>query len=141
MKLLVSSSEHSDDKFIQWLIGILRIRLSTLIDFRRLKRLENYYNEEIAPEQEGSSEINLSQICVYILNNFVYFKTKQYYYITINNKKFLPGTHLSLYDIAMYINYGNQDVPGYPIFTDVFNDIMSNIEDYYRWYARERGAV
>ena len=141
MKLLIERNKSIDDKFIGWIINIVRTNIASTTDLRKLKKLETYFNDVVISDQDDVSEINFSRVLIGILNNLVYSKSKDYYHITVNPKRFLPSTHISLYDVAMYINYGNQEVAGYPIFTTVFNEVSNNIDSYYKWYSRERGGI
>ena len=86
-------------------------------------------------------DIDLCDAFISILNNINYFKTKSCYHIEINRIRRFKRTGIRLIELAKFINYGNMDIGGTYVFSDVFNTVMNNINEYYNLYLMEEGVL
>ena len=63
-------------------------------------------------------------------------KVRYDYIIDINPNIFVSGSFAKLDDICRLINYGNSELPAYPIFTNMFNYVKENFYVLYKYYGR-----
>lgn len=60
-----------------------------------------------------------------------------HYIIEINPNEIAPKTRAKLIDICNLINYGNLEMPAYPIFEDTFNEVLINLPNLYEKYLED----
>lgn len=126
MILSIENTEYIDDYFIEWLIDLIRKNLIFKLDFKKIKT---------ASDKLGFNVINA---LILFVNNLTYHKTKNVYIIELKNRDILlPGYDIKLNAACKLINYGNNEFKGYPILTQIFNDIRKNIIEYYEEYLYE----
>lgn len=63
------------------------------------------------------------------------------YEIVINDKKTLDGTRYKIIDIINFIESGNTEVKGQPIYSEAFDLVESKINQYYMSFEMGLGAV
>lgn len=142
MRLLVEKNGTYKRGFIRWLLKILQMELLSNINLKRLKLLNTYINEKLLESNIVKfKNINLNTVMLLASRNLMFYETKNYYCIQVNQKLFVPGTKIRLYKLCEFINYGNLDVEGCNTFTTVFANVAQNINDYYRLYCLDKGLI
>ena len=134
MILVIPKYICNDISFLSWLLPKIRIELLKQIKLKKLKNIElKLINENILSDKQINTQKVLISLTKYltvkdIKDNFViYFKC---------NKKY-PGTNISYIDICKTINYGNLNIQGYPIITQVFNDVKLHLSELYYIYVQQ----
>ena len=122
MRLIIIKSYKITRPFIEWLNDQLCKLLIANVKLKELERLTMSYN------QLFESSINLNSIYVKIIQNIEVFETQTSFIFKINDKDF------KLNYFMKFINYGNMNVNGYPIFSNTFNHILENIDLYLEKY-------
>lgn len=89
------------------------------LDPNILKNWDNYFNFRYNWWGENNKE-NVLSILVQGINSLNIYNIRENYIITINPNKNIPGTTAKLYDLCALINYGNLEMPPYPIFEKSF---------------------
>ena len=74
--------------------------------------------------------IDIKTILIYGINHLHYTETSEKIIIKMNYYLNCPNIDAKLYDICKLVNYGNLNIKGYPIFTNVFKHILNNIDFY-----------
>lgn len=140
MKLLIENKPGYDKSFILWLISILRMELMSSINLKKLAVLNKYFNDSLQ-EQLGPHyrNVNLNTVMMLSVRKLTFHKTENYFCIEVNPRAFVPGTKIRLYKICEFINYGNLDIEGCNVFTNVFANVALNLDRYYNLYCLERG--
>ena len=135
MKVTVPK-EDVDDEFIEELI--LRIKRNLIILFDGMKSkidyLQRYITKNIRRFSYSLDRIDLESVITEGIDNIISKETTEEYIIQIDDKKFINGVYVSVYDICKFVNYGNFDVPGTMLFSNIFDETQKNlkrIEDIY----------
>lgn len=141
MRLLIEKNDRYNKKFITWLINILQMEIMSNLNMKKLQHLDNYIDEWLKNHEEVKLDnINLNTAMIVGVRNLTFYQTGQYFCIWINPKVFYPGTKLRVYKFCEFINYGNLDINGCNIFTNVFSNVAQNLSTYYNIFSLERGV-
>lgn len=132
MQLQITDSNDVLTKhFGEWLIERIQEKFSASIDDNKLKRWDKFFED--APQYKSiyKKKILTKDILVTGIRNLVCQQSSSFLSIRIDNNKFVPGLdRVKVDSICKLINYGNQDIKGYPIFTDTFEHFAASIHDY-----------
>lgn len=138
MHLIISDSERKySEKFIYFLVNELIKELLKNLNYRQLKRLDNYVNSH---KIFNIPNLNFYNVICKSLNIFRFDAVKDGYVIYLDpNERYLK-TEVSILQLIKFMTYGTQTIKGYPIFLSVFNNIESNIDTYYQYYLNKKGV-
>lgn len=140
MRLLIQKNGTYNKQFIKWLIKILQMELMSNINLKKIQRLNNYVNDVLSDQEEVKvKSVNLSTAIVVGVRHLSFYESDGYFCIQINPKTFYPGTKLRVYKFCEFINYGNLDIAGCNLFTNVFSNVAENLPNYYNIFFLERG--
>lgn len=128
MKLLIPIQEYMTESFIVWLENYIKRRLIDEIDTDYLLGLQ-----DILYMQYGY-DIDMCSAFLELLDTIHHTRTKTAYIIEIGSNKIVPGTKLSYKTILKIINFGNLNIRGRCLVSNVFKDIRSNIRLYFVRY-------
>lgn len=134
MQIIIENRKPYDEKFIKWLVKQIKAKLFSAVNISLLKSL----NDKLS---DLGIEINIEKSFIYIVNHVTYVKSKFNYYIFIDGNKVIPGTKYKYIDVVKLINYGTIEILGYPIFSDVFNEININLDKYLEHYILAVGVI
>ena len=70
------------------------------------------------------------------VHSLTYKKIDDEYIIYIDNNAYMPYITESIDTLCKLINYGNVELPAYPIFTDTFDYIADNFGFFFDEYSR-----
>ena len=87
-----------------------------------LKNWDEYFESIYKWEEEDTPKLTL-EILLCGIKNLRLMEMGGDYIITIDSNQNMPGTTAKLYDLCSLINYGNLEMPPYPIFEDTFKQI------------------
>lgn len=141
MRLLVQKNTTFTKNFVKWLIKILQMELMSNVNIKKVNSLNLYINEVLSQRKDIKLDsVNLNTALVVGVKHLTFYETDGYFCIHINPKTFYPGTKFRVYKFCEFINYGNLDIPGCNVFTNVFSNVADNLQTYYNIYSLERGA-
>lgn len=114
--------------FAKWLTMIVVQQLHKSVDKRRLKSWEQYLTHECGTNISIESfwKKSLQSITYHFVDNTLII-------INIDPKEYLTS-NIKMSTVCKIINFGTLDKKGYPVYTDVFNKIASNIDGYIKLY-------
>ena len=138
MQLRIEYKEDSLPKeFAYWLIKKIQTLIVANIDTKQVSKFDKYLNENSIFETTYLKEISTRNIIEQASNNMEVSESENQYTIQINQNMMVIGLdRVKLTTAFKLINYGNSDIKGYPIFTDIFNMIADNINTYVEIYFK-----
>lgn len=140
MTFTIIANKYIDDDFIEWLIDIIKHKIISQLDNEYIINFNNIVNDnEIFKKNNPDSKVkfDVRKAILISLNTLKYRKIKNVYIIDIGKDILFPNYQVKLETVCKLLNYGNTQIKGYPIFTNVFNDIRQNLESYYQQYLDE----
>lgn len=138
MKLIVTYTNDSLDlDFGKWLIKRIQEKFILAIDENKLKRWDKFFEESDEYKSIYRKKILTKDILIVGIRNLICRKFPQKLIIHINNNLFVPGLdRVRIETVCKLINFGNTEIKGYPIFTEVFGEVADNIHDYINEYLK-----
>lgn len=97
-----------------------------------LKNWDIYLSSNYKWERDANN--NVLNILIQGINNLKVYNLDEEYIISINPNQVVPGTTAKLYDLCSLINYGNLEMPPYPIFKKSFEQASAVIDILLRDY-------
>lgn len=137
MYLFINFKNSYPDEFVDYLIIQLQKRFLKTLEVNKLKELEDYLNSVPKYKSIFIKYLKAKDICIAGIYNISADRTKTNLRLYINPNVKYYGTNIKLVDLCKFINNGNLQCPGYPIFSESFNYIKNNIEKYYLKYLFE----
>ena len=92
-----------------------------------LKNWDKYLNFKYNWYGEDNKN-NILDILMQGINNLKIYSLDEEYIISINPNQVVSGTTAKLYDLCSLINYGNLEMPPYPIFKKSFEQASAVID-------------
>lgn len=140
MKLVVKDHNNVIDRdFANWLLEQVKDECYLRLDPTKLKRISHYLNtSDTIPRLHKLTHYDASDIIVQGIQNLKFnFSSSNSFDIHINSNIYADGfDRFNLLSACKLINYGNQDIAGFPIFTSAFEAIMNKIPEYiYHYYG------
>ena len=133
MKLIIKDVDVPINNFIQIrLIPYACHILSSIYDHKQSKRWEQYFLSNY------NLNINIFSILHLGLETLQFQEQGDQYIIQLNPNIFIQGLTAKLYDICALVNYGNLDMPPYPIIDKVFDTLCDNVTELYQEYIMEQ---
>lgn len=132
MRIVIEKDNIIDEAFIKWLIRFIKSDIIRKLNNRHLNRLNNYINTNNTFEYDKS--INVKKVIIQSLNTLGYKKSGNHYIITFNEIIPFYSTKFKLKDILNFITYGNFEIKGCSIISEVFDSIQNNLELYKKLY-------
>lgn len=133
MQLSVEIKEDNE-AFSNWLLQIIKQEIISNLNIRKLKLYETYIKESNVFEfdEKTLNNFNLTNVIytfIKTLRKDIYKNTYVYHF-----NLHLKYSTVTFYEIVKLVNYGNMDVIGYPIITDVLDNIRNNLDKYEKMY-------
>lgn len=131
MRLILQNSSNIDlDNFCIYLIERLQQQAANTDYNIRLLNLWDDYLQVVFPDLK----LNTSQIIRLYFDNQIFKQDRDNYIITVDPN--IKISNIPLEQIAQTISQGTLDIRGYDIFSDIYNEIASNIDVIYStWEA------
>lgn len=124
-----------DNKFIIWLKTKIRNKILADLDTDKLIKWDNYFNDNPVYKSIYKKQIQSIDIITAGASNLIHSDQDELINICINPNVYTPGLdRIKLLTICKLINYGNQELSGYPIFTNTFEYFSDNIQKYVNLY-------
>ena len=122
--------------FGMWLIPKIKARLIADINKYSLKQFDEYINTTTSLDKLYSRiQYHSKDIIVFAANNLTCSGDDGEIVIRFDLTKLVPGfNQLRLNDAVKLINYGNLEIKGCPIFTNVFKHFEEEIDSYIGLY-------
>ena len=136
MKLAIfDANEIIDIDFIKWLILRIRNTIIQNINNDKLKKWDEFFNSSTVYKNIYKKKISTRDIIISGACNLTYLATESEFIIQVNPNIFTPGLdRVKLSSVCKLINFGNLEISGYKIFTDVFDKFALEISDYVDLY-------
>ena len=134
MKLLIPIQDNITEQFITWLENDIKYRLVDEIDVDYLLELQNMLDVQYG------YQIDMCAVFLDILNTIHHISTKTTYIIEIGNNKIVQGTKISYSTMTKLINYGNLNIRGRCVVSNIFRHIRSNLRVYITRYLHGLGV-
>ena len=133
MKLEIrDSSGLLKPEFGKWLAKRAYYHISKQIDDKKCARFDNYFNSNknvLFPLIGNKTKVSTHDIILLGGKNLI-LQTTDPITVEIDHKITTPNfDRASLNTLCKFINYGNTQILGYPIFTDVFQELVDNIDE------------
>lgn len=135
----ITANKHIDDYFIEWLIDRIRFEILGNIDEEQLNNFNSVVNQQQLFKRVDNRNIkfDIRKAIVMSLQNIRYRKIKNVYIIEISSDTIYPHYLVKLSTLCKLLNYGNVNIKGYPIYTEAFTRVKSNLRGYYKQYLME----
>lgn len=118
-------------EFGYWLTRKMKSVFQYKVDLNKLSVWNDVLEKDIKYQTLDGSPISCYSILLQGFDNLIVDKLPEKLIIRFNNNKFVTNmNHVKLDVICRLINFGTTTVRGYPILTDVFSDVVNNINDY-----------
>ena len=126
------------DEFSEYIIENLQRDLANKITQNKLNAYKDMFLETTAIVWtfKKPTTVNMQFILDELLDNLIYYKTKNgIYTIKFNDKINLSNTKNSIDSVVRFLDKGNEDFPGMHIFSKVFNEYSKNINRYWNHFV------
>lgn len=129
MRLTIENPENLNlagfcNYLIKWVKENLTYNKEELVD-------RDSYLQKIIPNYNWYQLINQAK------NNFIFYKQKSTYIIELSNEIYIYRTKFKLKDLIALLEYGNNEMPKYPIFTKLFDTIAEDLQTIFEGYGEE----
>ena len=131
------TSKNFDDAFISWLLRIIRFEIIKSLDDKRLISFNEKVESEELFESKSNKKFDVRKAIILSLNDLSFRKVKDTYIIEISGDKIFPNYNVKVKTICNLLNYGNISIPGFPIYSNAFQHVKSNLKRYYEMYLME----
>ena len=127
---LVVENKDINTHFIKFLKRRIMGYISLIMNFKRLKPFDEYFNSNEFKSISNNVVISSKRIITMGMTNLVHKRYETNTHIFINPNITYPGTTIKIVDLCKLINYGTLSLEGYPIFTKTFDHFSKNIKKY-----------
>ena len=134
-----NSSEKYEDNFFEYLKKFTTRQLILNLNPLKLKKFEDAINKEeelLSPFKKSFSGRDIFYAGANNLSITKFFDGRVI--IQVDPNVIYYGTKIKLVTLIRFLNYGNEEYKGYPIFTDTFNYVRSNLDAIYQLYERTK---
>lgn len=133
MKLIVQySAQYNIHGFLLYLLKCVKDVINDLVDENRLKIYDNYVSRLY------NKNVEYKKILQSIDTKLQIRKISDGYEIGINMNAKVDGTTIPVEPLCRLLNFGNQDLPPYPVIESALNYISNEINSYYILYKMNR---
>lgn len=135
MELVLREQDGVDYGFVEYLVNdIIPKRFNSLLDIKKLKKWDDYFFKDKSSEFNLGNLKSTEAIVEFGINNLSISSYNGYYTIGINSVEKIVGTNTKISTVCRLINYGNSNVSGYMIFSDVFKTVKRELKLYQNMY-------
>ena len=138
MRIIIPVNNQYAEDFIQWLIKKIKSNILLQLDLRKLYPVVAYQKEKkiFKPQANDELPINFESVVKHVVKSITYKKVKDNWIIYIPQNTPYKGYFTTLYALCRFIDKGNSEVKGYPIFSNTFNGVAANISKYYNQFLK-----
>lgn len=143
MRLFINNPSHENlDKFIyEYIFPEIQLIFTYNLNISRCTNWTKYFHKIdlgwITYKNHKTIIPSAYEILLAGLKNLRVLNCHNHYIIEINPNEIAPKTRAKLIDICNLINYGNLEMPGYPIFENTFNEVLIHLPDLYKQYLED----
>lgn len=140
MTFSIAVNGNMNDRFIRWLLRLIRFQILKNIDNRKIHYFNNIINENNIFSKNNpriKEDFDIRKAIIISLNNLQFYRIKNVYIIRIPDNIIFPNYNVSVSTACKLFNYGNTQIQGYPLYSKVFNSIRQNIDIYYKVYLKQ----
>lgn len=135
MELVLREQDGVDYGFVEYLVNeIIPKRFNSLLDKKKLKKWDDYFFKDKSSEFNLGNLKSTEAIVEFGINSLSISSYNGYYTIGISYVEKIIGTNTKISTVCRLINYGNSDVSGYMIFSDVFKTVKRELKLYQNMY-------
>lgn len=137
MNLVIEDKrELLGDDFSSWLIDKMKIHFYSILDKNKLIRWDKYLNETETIKKIYDITLSSEKILKDGIESLVCDRFPQCLVIHIDRTQLVFGLYYTkLESLCKLINYGNSQISGYPILSEVFQEFVDNIDTYIDRYV------
>lgn len=132
MRIVIEKDNDINESFLHWIIRFIKVEILKELNNNNLDRLNAYINE--FDFFKSGQSINLKKIIFQALNTLNFKYSGNYYIISFNEIIPLYDTEYKIIDVLNFITYGNFEVRGCTIISDIFDSIHYNLKLYKKLY-------
>lgn len=135
MELVLREQDGVDYDFIEYLVyDIIPKRLKSMLNLKKLIKWDDYFFKDMKSGFNLGNLKSTKDIIEFGINNLSISAYNGYYTIGISATEKIEGTNTKISAVCRLINYGNTDVSGYMIFSDVFKTVKRELSMYQNMY-------
>lgn len=136
MNQILSCDYSPDNYFIDWLLDVIKLKLSVAIKPYKLIKLQQHITKDnvFNLTVQQVTNLNLYREMIRIVRSLKWRKVKDYYVIYVPSSMFVTNTDIPLSKLSRFVSYGDLTVRGYPILTDTIQGVIANIAKYVNEY-------
>lgn len=135
MELVIRESDGVTSDFVNYLVDkIIPAKMRQLLNKKKLEKWDDYLFKNKKSDLFLGSFHNTYDIIMFGVNNLSVSEYNGYYTVGVNPVENITGTNTKISVVCRLINYGNADVSGYMIFSDVFREVRKELSLYKNMY-------
>lgn len=139
MELIIKNKDPIENNeiksFCYWLIKEIPTIALSLLNNKKLIKLNEFINKyNVIHWRFKERYLSVKDIILGSFNNLIVVQNNNNFIIKLNSNAYIPNTSNSYISIAKLINYGNINIPAYPIYDQVFNYVSKNLGIYYTMF-------
>ena len=121
--------------FLEWFCGKIKDDIIHNLDLKKLQKWDKYLNSVAQLRSIYKKKISTKEIIWIAVNNLIFKSFPSIKVIEINPTILVPNLdNIKLVSICKLINYGNQEIAGYNIFSSSFDSVKDNLQKYIDQY-------
>ena len=131
MKLTIQKLPEYNRAFIEYVKDYTKRIILKKLNVRKLITTTKYFYDNI----KGKRKINAFDIVVQAAHNLTIIEYADSFIICVDRNMIVPYFNKTkIVDMCRLINYGNTDIQPYPIFTEVFREVLGKVPALYKAY-------
>ena len=136
--MFVLDNQYVDNYFIDWLLDVITMQCQAAIQPRKLEKLSKHIvaNNILNLTQSQQANFNLYREMLKVSRSLRWRKVKDYYIIYVPHNVFVSGTNIPLSRLSRFVSYGDLNVKGYPILSEIIQGVIANIAKYINQYEK-----
>ena len=132
---LHDSNNLIDLDFAEWLLERIQIKLISNLKKYNLKRWDEFFSSSLEVSRLYAKNYRAEDILLFAIKHMKCTVTTSELRVTFNGDILVPGfDRLKLSTAIKLINYGTRSVKGCPLFSNTFEEIRDDIQNYIRMY-------
>ena len=133
---LTTESEFFDARFAQWLITRVQEVFYTKLDKNKLVKWNTFFDNSTQFNTITGKPFDTEQVVLFAIKSLIYEVESSELTIKFSPNKLVPNLdRVKVEMIVKTINFGTAEITGYPIFTETFDAVADNINNYVEEYV------
>lgn len=139
MRIIIPVTTQYAEDFIEWLIRRIKSNIFLSLDLKKLYTFQTYQKnvKVFKPHNNTKNELDFQSALMTGVKSITYKKVRNNWIIYVPNNIPYKGYYATILSVCKFIDSGNSEVRGYPIFTQIFNGVTTNLSKYYNQFLKE----